>query len=247
MNKRFLIIFCASLTLLGGARLAAAQDSTSQDPLADAARKAQAEKKGEPRPTKVYTDDNIGSVQGQISVVGPGAEAADKPSADDKSSDKAKGTAEKKDETYYKTKFADLRAKLAADQQKLDDLQHAYGIKQQQYYADPNTAMKEGYSRKDLNDTSDEIDKKKQDIVDDQQAISDLEDDLRKSGGDAGWAREEAPPASTTSPSPASSPSTAATAPPPTPPEPGEQVAPTETTTPPPTPAPEAPTTPPSE
>jgi hypothetical protein len=71
MIKRCLILFCAALTLLCGARLAAAQDSSSQDSVAAAARKAQAEKKSQPKPTKVYTDDNIGAVQGEISVVGP--------------------------------------------------------------------------------------------------------------------------------------------------------------------------------
>src|ERR1700691_6167628 len=91
MIKRSLILFCAALTLLGGARLAAAQDSSSQDSVADAARKAQAEKKNEPKPTKVYTDDNIGAVQGQISVVGPG------PATDSTSSDKSDQTASAKD------------------------------------------------------------------------------------------------------------------------------------------------------
>jgi hypothetical protein len=254
MIKRFLfLIICAAVILFGGARLAAAQDSTSTDPLADAARKAQAQKKTEPRPTKVYTDDNIGSVPGQISVVGPGAEGAS--AGSDQSGDKDKNAApEKKDEAYYRRHFAGLRAKLADDQKKLDDLQHDYGVKQQQYYSDPNTAMKEEYTRKDIDDTQAEIDKKKQDVADDQQAISDLEDDLRRNGGDAGWEREDTTPApaSSSPPSPSTPPSPSAAEPPAgsQPGQPGEVVTPPETSTPPPTPAPEpstAPSTPPSE
>jgi len=246
MMKRSLILFCAALTLAGGAHLAAAQDSSSQDSVADASRKAEAAKKSQPKPTKVYTDDNIGAVQGQISVVGPG------PASDSASSDKGdqssagaakdKDVVGKKDEAYYHKKFADARAKLADDQKKLDDLQRDYGTKQQQYYADPNTALKEGYTRKDLDDTQAEIDKKKQDVADDQQAISDLEDDLRRSGGDAGWDREDEAPAAA-----ASSPASPAAAEPPAgsqPGQPGEVVSPSETSTPPPTPAAE-PSTPP--
>jgi len=181
MIKRSLILFCAALALAGGARFAAAQDSSSQDSVADASRKAQAEKKAEPKPAKVYTDDNIGAVQGQISVVGPG-QASDTASSDkgDQSSaatSKDKDAGAKKDEGYYRKKFADLRAKLADDQKKVDDLQHEYSVKQQQYYADPNTAMKEQYTRQDIDATQAELDKKKQDVTDDQQAISDLEDD----------------------------------------------------------------------
>jgi hypothetical protein len=50
--------------------------------------------------------------------------------------------------------------------------------------------MKEQYSRADLDKTQGQIDAKKQAIEKDKQALSDLEDDLRKSGGDPGWANE---------------------------------------------------------
>jgi hypothetical protein len=251
MIKRFFILACASLMLFGGARFAAAQDSTSQDPLADAARKAQAEKKTQPKPTKVYTDDNIGGVQGQVSVVGQAPEGA--APASDQTADKDKTPTEKKDEAYYKKKFGELHRKLDDDEKELDVLQREYSLKQQQYYSDPNTAMKEQYTRQDLTDTSTAIDKKKQDIADDNQAISDLEDDLRRNGGDPGWEREEAPSASSSSSSTPEGPASPEAAEPPAgsqPGQPGEVVAPSDTSTPPPTPAPEpstAPATPPSE
>jgi hypothetical protein len=199
MSKRILIAICAALAVFGGARLATAQTSTSQDSLADAARKAQAEKKAQPKPAIVYTDDNIGAISGNVSVVGAAPGTAPAASSGDESGGKEKAPAEKKDEAYFRNKFAQLREKLELDQKELDVLQREFGLKQQQYYSDPNTAMKEEYSRKDLDDTKNEIDQKNQDIAADQQAITDLEDELRRSGGDPGWEREDAPPASSSS------------------------------------------------
>jgi len=235
MSKRCLILICAACTLLGGAAVASAQDSSSQGSVADAARKAQAARKEQPKPAKVYTNDNIGAVQGEVSVVGvaPGATAS--ASADSSTKPSASGGAEKKDAAYYRKKFAELNKKLADDQKELDVLQREYGLKQQQYYSDPNTAMKEQYSRQDLDDTSKAIDAKKQDIANDQQAISDAEDDLRANGGDPGWEREAEAPA----PAESSSPAEAA-------PPPAQQpdVAPSDTNAPPPTPAAEPSTQP---
>jgi hypothetical protein len=104
--------------------------------------------------------------------------------------------------------------------------------------------MKEGYTRQDLDATQAEIDKKKQDVADDQQAISDLEDDLRQSGGDPGWDREEEPAAAAATPATPASPEAAEPAAGAQPGQSGEVVTPSETSTPPPTPAPE-PSTPP--
>ena len=50
--------------------------------------------------------------------------------------------------------------------------------------------MHEQNSRADINKTQSEIEAKKQDVEKDKQALSDLEDQLRKAGGDAGWANE---------------------------------------------------------
>jgi hypothetical protein len=237
MSKRCLILICATFTLLGGTAVASAQDSSSQGSVADAARKAQAAKKEQPKPAKVYTNDNIGAVQGELSVVGTAPGDAATPSADSGAKPSASGGAEKKDEAYYRKKFAELNKKLAGDQKELDVLQREYGLKQQQYYSNPNTAMKEQYSRQDLDDTSKAIDAKKQDIADDQQAISDAEDDLRANGGDPGWERA----AETEAPAPAESSSPAETVPPP-----AQQpdVAPSDTNAPPPTPAAEPSTQP---
>ncbi len=45
------------------------------------------------------------------------------------------------------------------------------------------------YSRKDINEGQAKLDAKKKEVESLKQQISDLEDALRKAGGDPGWAR----------------------------------------------------------
>jgi hypothetical protein len=182
----------------------------AQESVADAARKAQAQKKPSAKPAAVLTNDNLDSLKGTISVVGeapapppdeasdekadkgdkgktPAADAKGKtPGTDDKTADDKKSAA--KGEEYWRQTFADARKKLAADAHELDVLQRDYNLKQQQYYSDPNQAMRQQYTRQDLTDTKSQIDDKTAAVAADKLAISDLEDQLRQAGGEPGWA-----------------------------------------------------------
>jgi hypothetical protein len=60
---------------------------------------------------------------------------------------------------------------------------------QVQYYNDPQKALMQQHDRSDINDKTSKIDAKKKEIETLKQQLSDLEDDLRKAGGDSGWAR----------------------------------------------------------
>ncbi len=71
----------------------------------------------------------------------------------------------------------------------LDLSQRELGTLSTQFYSDPNKQMQQQLTRSDINKKTAEIDKAKAQVDADQQAISDAEDDLRKSGGDPGWAR----------------------------------------------------------
>ncbi len=168
--------------------------------VADAARKARAEKKAGPQTAKVYTNDDVTNLKGGINVVGPvpatpdikeaGADAGkDAEKAADADATPA-AAALPKDEAGWRKAFADARRKLADDAKELDILQREFNLKQEQFYTDPNASLKEEYSRDDLKKTQAQIDQKKTDVDADKQAISDLTDELRESGGDAGWGRE---------------------------------------------------------
>ena len=158
--------------------------------LADAARRAREQKKETAKPTKVFDNDNL-PAQGGINTVGGTSEesaAGEAPAAagEEKPGQAAPG---KNDEKAWRDKFATLRGKLEKDKADLDVMQRELGVLDVQYYPDPVKAMQQSVTRSDINDMTAKIEAKKKDIAADEQAIADAEEALRKSGGDAGWAR----------------------------------------------------------
>lgn len=218
MISRRLVSLTAVFLVAGNISLARAQDSAAtiagsqSDSLGDAARKARAQKKDPSKPAKIFTNEDVGSLKGTISVIGNepapgtgafktaeknddkkpanGADAKPTNGADVKDAKKEQA----KDEPYWRARFASARKTLADDTKELDILQREFNLKQEQYSQDPNWAMHEQNSRADINKTQSNIETKKQDIEKDKQALSDLEDELRKAGGDPGWANEPSGP-----------------------------------------------------
>jgi chromosome segregation ATPase len=174
----------------------AATPAPQQESLADAARKSREQKKEASKTVKVFTNDNI-PTSGGISSVGAAAEEAQAP--EEAAGANANGVSGNKSsqseaEKQWRDKFAALRAKLSKDQATLDVLQRELNVDALQYYGgDPNKAYQDQQSLQPLgteyNQKRQEIEAKQKEIEADQQAISDAEDDLRKAGGDPGWAR----------------------------------------------------------
>jgi hypothetical protein len=169
-----------SATATSQAQTAAPQ----QDSLAEAARKLREQKKDMSKAPKVFTNDNL-PTQGGISTVGQGSAA---PASSEASTGPA-GGATGKDEKSWRDKFAQLRHKLEQDQANRDVMQRELGVDNVQFYADPVKAMQQGYTRSDINKKTSDIDEMDKQIAADQQAITGAEEELRKSGGDPGWAR----------------------------------------------------------
>jgi hypothetical protein len=167
---------------------APSQATPQEDSLAAAARKAREQKKDALHPTvKVFTNDDLPT--GGISTVGTEKDAA---SAEAGKEDAA--AAGPSDEKTWRARFAKLHEKLDQDQSELDVLQRELGVAQTQFYGgDPNKAMSDQMSGQpfgaEYNKKLTQVDEKKKQIEADKQAISDAEDDLRKAGGDPGWAR----------------------------------------------------------
>lgn len=174
--------------------------SQSGDPVADAARQAREKKAAAAKPKKVYTEDDISSRKSTDSdasakadspATDTAANSADTtqaqtaPSSSGSSSDDLK-----KQELMWRKRFADARGKVTAAEKELDILQREEQKAQVQYYSDPQKALMEQTTRKDVNDKNAKIEAKKQEIAQLKQNISDMEDELRKSGGDPGWGRE---------------------------------------------------------
>ena len=177
--------------------------SFGTDSVADAARKAREAKKAAPAGKKVYTDDDVKPATPSATAQPTsqaGSDAAQAPSSGDAQAPAqaapvdANGAAAanpgKADEKAWRDKFRGQRDQIARLEKELDVLQREQDKAQVQYYPDPQKALSEGYSRKDINEKDTKIAAKKDEIDKAKQALSDMEDELRKSGGDPGWSRE---------------------------------------------------------
>ena len=171
-----------------------AQDQSSTgDPVADAARKAREQKKVAQKPKKVFTDDDVK----------PAEPAPARPAASDlatasdeakpeKSQATAQGQPEAENpnsEKAWRKRFAEQRKKISDAELKLDVLQREAEKADVQYYSDPQKAMQEQFTRTEINEKNAKIEATKKQIADLKQQLSDMEDQLRASGGDVGWAR----------------------------------------------------------
>jgi len=165
----------------GGDQAAAGRQ---QESLAEAAKKARERKKEAPKTVKVFTNDNI-SQPGEISLVGGAAPAPAKEAAEAAAGEKE----EKKDEAYWRGRFSALRTKLSQAEKELNILQRELGVSEVQYYDDPNKALREQLLRSDINKNVKKIQDRKTEIQQLKQQLSDLEDELRRAGGNPGWAR----------------------------------------------------------
>ena len=165
------------------------QAGVQQDPLVEAARKAREQRKEAPKAAKVFTNDNIPTAGG-ISAVGSATEAPAGKAAAGQGKAGA-NAAPANDEKTWRARFASLRHKLDQDQAELGIMQRELGVLSVQFYSDPNKQMEQQLSRADIDKKTADIEAKKKQVADDQQAISDAEDDLRKAGGAPGWANPQ--------------------------------------------------------
>jgi len=160
---------------------------TQQESLAEAARKAREAKKEQPaKAAKVFDNDNLPTTGG-VSTAKAEVKEGEAGATDQTASGEKKGSPQ--DEKAWREKFAGLRAKLARDQQDLEVMQRELGVLNVQNYGDPMKDMQQQLTRGDINKKTADIDAKQKQIQADQQAIADAEDQLRKAGGDSGWAR----------------------------------------------------------
>ncbi len=166
---------------------------SQQESLGEYARKLRAERKQEgQKPVKVYTNDNIPRATGIR-----GSEASEKSTPSSATESKSEASQAKKpsgehDEAYYRDRMSELRHQKEIHERELAVLQQKLGQNQMQYYPDPNKTLQQTSTPSfdsDINKLRDDIDKKKQEIAQDDQAITDLEAQCRREGCPAGWLR----------------------------------------------------------
>jgi predicted RNase H-like nuclease (RuvC/YqgF family) len=203
------IVLVPALCVAGLGAEARPQDPAQQtgDAVADAARKARESKKEAPKPKKVYTDDDV-----KRSAPEPAAAPATAPvNATETTAAQATGEAAKTGETAkpgeaskieegkktedpngeaaWRKRFQVQHEKIAKAEKELDILSRELEKAQVEYYPDPQKAMAQQNTRADINTINGKIDAKKKELDQLKQGLDDMEDRLRKSGGDPGWAR----------------------------------------------------------
>ena len=191
--------FISAALLLSVPVFVRAQDSSQQtDSVADAARRSR-EAKQTAKPKKVYTEDDVTRPKpAPASEANPATAQSGTPAATNPDGTPATVTApaitrEQQDaqtEAAWRKRFKDQRDKIARAEKELDILQRETQKALVQYYPDPQKAMNEQYSRKEINDKEAKVEAKRQEIAQLKQGLSDLENELRKAGGDSGWSRE---------------------------------------------------------
>jgi len=167
----------------------AQQQGSSQqptgDPVADAARKAREEKKNAPKPKKVFTEDDVKSAAPAAPESAAGTAAA----TGEQKAEEAGKTGEPNGEAAWRKRFKEHRDKIAKAEKELEVLQREAEKAQVQYYGDPQKALNEQNNRTEINEKKAKIDAKKAELDQLRQGLDDLETELRKAGGDPGWAR----------------------------------------------------------
>jgi hypothetical protein len=190
----YVLLVLPILGLAGIAVAAKHQDASQQtgDPVADAARKAREQKKNAAQPKKVFTNDDVAPAPAPAPPAAAPTDAKDgdaNAKKTDAAADAKGDKAPDNSEAGWRKRFAEQRAKISQAEQELDVLQREAQKLQTQYYSDPQKALAEQYTRKDITDQDAKIQAKKDEIAKLKQGVSDLEDQLRASGGDSGWAR----------------------------------------------------------
>ena len=136
------------------------------DSLVEAARKARQARKDTPAGPVVFTNENMPTSPNAISIVGDAPASADSSA----STRTLEARDAKNDEKLWREKFAAARSKLREDKDKLDVMKR--------YFNETDSVMMQQAA----------LDQEKR-IAADQKAIDDLEEALRKAGGDPAWSR----------------------------------------------------------
>jgi len=113
-------------------------------------------------------------------------DASSTPAADTSASPDDK---DKNPEAYWRKRFQKAHDDLSKAEKELDVLQRELNKNQVQYYSDPQTALMQQNNRTDINEGATKIAAKQKEVDSLKQQIADMEDELRKSGGNPGWAR----------------------------------------------------------
>jgi hypothetical protein len=165
-----------------------AQTDSGNQPqsLADAARQAKAQQ-NKPKAKRVYTEDNLSSVHGTISVVGDGSSGGS--AANGNSTEGSNGAAPaagNNGEAYWRARARAIKDQIASTDQQIADVK-AEIAKEGPTSFDPSTGLSQGVIIiHDRNAEVKQLEDRKRSL---ENQLDELGDEARKAGADSGWTR----------------------------------------------------------
>ena len=186
VSRKILVLGLVLTSLWAVGAYAQDKSDTSSTSLGDLARQVKAQKAKEPKPAKVFTNDNLtppkqSGFNSDVNTWGKNSSTA--------GAEGTGGAAQRHDEKYFRERMSTLQGQLDTHKRELDVLQQKVGQNNMQYYPNPQDSLMQQYTRDDINKLNSDIAAKKKQIDDDQKAIDDLHDQLRQEGGDPAWLR----------------------------------------------------------
>lgn len=158
--------------------------------LADLAKKSEDAKKTAKKGTKTYTNSDAGNVPAATALSQPGGSTA-KPAAGgttDKTDTAAPAGGDGKDQAYYSAKAKELRSALDRDSVLLTAIQTQINSLTTDFVNRDDPAQR-GQIQQDRNRALEELARLQKQIEADKKAISDFEDEARRSNVPPGWLR----------------------------------------------------------
>jgi hypothetical protein len=148
------------------------------------AQKTGAEDKTKKKLKKVWTNDEIGSVKGSVSVVGDSSSSGNDYSSSSHSEKLSGGDSPKEQQiASYRDQLRQLQGQMDATEKKISELRN---FKAENTSSSGGINMKQGYSMTPVADQIKQLEEKKKEI---QSKIDAVEDDARKNGIDPGQLR----------------------------------------------------------
>lgn len=155
-----------------------------QQTLGDAAR--QNAQKAKPKAKHVYSDDDLSSIGGTISVVGDGSSTRGSSDSGNSSGANATTSSASKDETYWRGKANAIKAQIADIDRQIDAKKDEIA-KAGPTSFDPSTGLSQGVIIiHDRNAELKDLEDRKQSL---ENQLDQLADEGRKAGADSGWFR----------------------------------------------------------
>lgn len=195
MRRLFIASLFVGIVLGWPAGRGLAQETKSTPSLAELAKQLRAQREKAPqKAVKVFTNDNLPArPASESSTAATGlSDTTQKESKSEASATAEKSPGGDHDEKYYRKRMKELQDQQDLHQRELAVLEQKGGDQLQMFTTDPNKNLQQSSTpayAADEGKVQDQIQKKKDQIADDQKAMDDLRDQLRREGGDPGWLR----------------------------------------------------------